>query len=96
MKIYDVTKIYGVYENKPAAGRPARKEAPAAKSDQLQLSRGAKDFQTVMAGLKDAPDIRADKVAALADKYKEGKHLADSHDIAEALFRSGGMGKTRN
>jgi len=95
MKIYDVTKIYGVYDNKPAAGRPVHKEAAASKSDKLSLSKGAMDFQAVMAGLKEAPDVRADKVAALSERYKAGEHLASAKDIAEALIKSGGLGRTR-
>ena len=96
MKIYDVTKIYGVYENKPVTGRSVRKETHAAKSDKLMLSKGAVDFQAVMAGLKEAPDVRADKIAALAEKYKAGKHLADSKDIDEALLQSGVINKTHS
>ena len=93
MKINDITKIYGVYEAQPVSGRPAGKTAAASQRDKLMLSRDAVDFQSVMKGLKEAPDIRADKVAEYSKKYQAGEHLAGSKDIAEALFRSGAVYK---
>jgi len=89
MKINDVTKIYGAYDAQPVAGRPVQKTPAAGKMDKLMLSRDAIDFQTVMKGLKDAPDVRAAKVAEYSAKYSAGEHLADTRDIADALFRSG-------
>ena len=91
MKIYDVSKIYGAYEAQPAAGRSVQKARAAGKKDKLVLSRDAIDFQAVMKGLKDAPDVRFDKIAELAEKYNAGDKLADTKDIAEALFKSGAM-----
>jgi len=94
MKIQDITKIYGVYETQPPAGRAARKVSPASQKDRLMLSRDAIDFQTVMKGLKEAPDVRADKIAEHSVKYAAGDHLADTRDIANALYKSGAMRKT--
>ena len=91
MKINDITKVYGVYESQPAAGRSVNKSAAASKRDKLLLSRDAKDFQAVMKGLKDAPDVRAAKVGELSAKYEAGEQLADTKDIAEALFKSGAL-----
>ena len=98
MKIYDVTKIYGVYETQPAAGRPVQKASAMAGNDKLLLSRDAIDFQSVMKGLKAAPDARAEKIAEFSAKYESGEHLADARDIAESLIKSGVMNKynTRN
>ena len=93
MKINDVTKVYNIYETQPAAGRQVQKTAPAAKRDKLMLSRDAIDFQAVMKGLKEAPDVREDKVRELTAKYEAGERLAESADIAEALFRSGAVKK---
>jgi len=89
MKIYDVTKIYGVYETQPVAGRSVQKTPSVAKKDKLMLSRDAMDFQAVMKGLKDAPDVRAGKVGELSAKYNAGEQLADTKDIAGALYKSG-------
>ena len=93
MKIYDVTKVYGVYDKQPVASRPAKKAAVSAKSDKLMLSRDAMDFQTVMKSLKETPDVRAGKVAELSTKYEAGEHLADTRDIVEALLKSGNFNK---
>jgi len=94
MKIYDVSKIYGVYDAQPAAGRPVKKAAVPGKSDKLQLSRDAVDFQAVMKGLKDSPDVRADKVAELKRKYDAGERFADSGTLAETLIKNGVIKKT--
>ena len=93
MKIYDVTKIYGVYETQPTAGRLAKKTASLSKTDKLMLSKDARDFQSVMNGLKEAPDVRAAKIAELTVKYETGEHLADTREIAEALIKSGALNK---
>ena len=93
MKIYDITKVYGVYETQPVTGRPAQKASSTGEKDKLMLSKDAVDFQTVMKGLKDVPDVRAAKVAEYTEKYNAGTHLADTRDIAEALFKSGAVHK---
>ena len=94
MKINDVTKIYGVYDRRPLSGQPAKKASAPAGKDKLMLSRDAIDFQSVMKGLKSAPDARAGKIEELSAKYAAGEHLADSRELAEALYKSGTMGKT--
>ena len=93
MKIYDVTKIYGVYETQPASGRPVKKTAALSKTDKLMLSKDAIDFQSVMKGLREAPDVRAAKVADLTAKYEAGEPLAETREIAEALIKSGAFNK---
>ena len=94
MKIYDVTKIYGAYETQPTAGRPVKKASSLTGTDKLMLSKDALDFQAVMKGLKETPDIRQEKIAELGAKYEAGEHLANTKDIAEALFKSGVLNKT--
>ena len=89
MKIHDVTKVYGVYEAQYVTGRPIRDKPAASKKDKLQLSRDAKDFQAVMNGLRNAPDIRADKVREISVKYESGERLAETTDIVEALLKNG-------
>lgn len=91
MKINDVTKIYGAYGVQPTAGQQAKKAASPAGRDRLMLSRDAIDFQTVMKGLKASPDIRAAKVSEISVKYETGDHLADTRDIADALYKSGAL-----
>jgi anti-sigma28 factor (negative regulator of flagellin synthesis) len=93
MKIYDVTKIYGAYEAQPAAGRPVRQARSEKKTDRLMLSKDAVDYQAVIKGLKEVPDVRADKIRECMAKYEAGERFADSGDIAEALLKSGAMKK---
>ena len=93
MKVNNVSHVYGVYETQPVSGRTPVKTAQAHEKDKLMLSRDAISFQTVMKGLKDAPAIRADKVAELSAIYDSGERIADTKDVAEALYRSGALNR---
>ncbi|MDR3120873.1 MAG: flagellar biosynthesis anti-sigma factor FlgM [Clostridiales bacterium] len=97
MKIFDVSevgKVYGIYDKQPVAGKSVHRAAAVPKADKLLLSRDAMDFQAVMKGLKNAPDVRADKVAEFGAKYEAGDYQADTRDVAESLFKSGLFAKT--
>jgi anti-sigma28 factor (negative regulator of flagellin synthesis) len=89
MKVFDVTKVYGVYEKQAGTEKRVSRTAFAPKSDKLSLSKDAKDFQAVMKGLKEAADTRADKVAEFSQKYEAGGYGADVREIAGSLLSSG-------
>ena len=89
MKIVDVSQVYGVYEKPNVAGRAIHRAPVASKSDKLSLSKDAKDFQAVMRGLKEAADVRPEKVSELSLKYESGSYEPSTHDVAEGLLRSG-------
>ena len=89
MKIGDISKIYGVYENKALMNRQVSKAKPASKLDKLSLSSDAKDFQSVMKGLKDTPDVREEKVQEVTRKYESPGYYPDYREVAEGLLRSG-------
>ena len=89
MKVGDVPKIFGVYETQAIAGRRLSAARPASKKDKLSISDDAKDFQAVMRGLKDAPDIRAEKVAEHSAKYEAGESSVDARAVAQSMLASG-------
>jgi len=90
MKVYDVSKVYGVYDAQQAASvKRSQQAAAVSKKDKLSLSQDAVDFQAVMKGLKDAPDVREAKIAELTQQYEAGTYGADANDLAESLFKSG-------
>jgi hypothetical protein len=89
MQVFDVTKVYGIYDKQPVGGKSLYRAPAVPKQDKLSLSGDARDFQAVMRGLKDAPDVRAGKVADIAGKYASGGHQAEPAAIAEALAKSG-------
>jgi negative regulator of flagellin synthesis FlgM len=89
VKIGDVPKILGVYETHAIASKRVEAARPAAKKDKVSISSDAKDFQSVMRGLKAAPDIRAGKVAEHSAKYESGDSSADSRAVAEKLLAAG-------
>ena len=91
MKIGDVPRIIGVYETHAIASKRLEAARPAAKKDKdkVSISSDAKDFQSVMRGLKAAPDARAEKVAEHTAKYESGEGAADSREVAEKLLAAG-------
>ena len=93
MKINDISKVLGVYENKAVNSKPVARAKPALGKDKLSLSSDAKDFQAVMRGLKDAPDIREDKVREVSKKYENANYSPDFRGVAEGLLNSGVFGK---
>jgi negative regulator of flagellin synthesis FlgM len=89
MKVYEATKVYGIYESQPVSGKRAPQAQAASQKDKLSLSKDAVDFQTVLKGLKGAPDVREDKVSELSSKYESGEYAVDPKDLAESLYKSG-------
>ena len=89
MKVNDISKVYGVYDNKTLNSRQAAKASPELGRDKLSLSSDAKDFQAVMRGLKDTPDIREDKVNEVIRKYDNPNYYPDYREVAEGLLSSG-------
>ena len=89
MKINDISKVYGVYESKPTISRQAPKTKAQSGFDKLSLSSDAKDFQAVMRGLKEAPDIREDKVREISEKYENSHRYPDYREVAGVMLNSG-------
>ena len=92
MKINDISKIVGVYENKTLSSRQAPKAKLALGTDKLSLSSDARDFQAVMRGLKETPDVREEKVQELSKKYNDVNYSSDYKEVAEGLLNSGIFG----
>ena len=56
------------------------------KSDKIEISESAKDFQVAMKALSDAPEVRGEKVAALKKQIAEGKYQPSAKDIAKKML----------
>lgn len=80
-----IAQLYQSTQHKVAAGKPDKKEG---QTDTLQLSQTAKDIQTVKQAVKDAPDVRADKVAALKERLASGTYDITGADLAEKLLNN--------
>jgi negative regulator of flagellin synthesis FlgM len=84
----DIPKIQGIYEKQQNLGRVDKVGSVASKKDVVSISGQAKDFQTVLKALKDVPDIRADKVNSLEQKYRAGNYSVDGSDVADKVIKS--------
>jgi len=88
MKIWgEIPKISGIYDNVKKTNK-IDKAAAATKKDVLSISEQAKDYQTAIRAMRDVPDIRTEKVAAISEKYESGKYDVNGRDIAEKILKS--------
>ena len=93
MRIDAYNQISQIY----AANRPKQVkksgEVSAAK-DEFKLSSKGKELQVAKQAVKDAPDIREDKVAEIKSKIDAGTYDVDTGDFASVLmqkFQNGGF-----
>lgn len=86
MKINGLGRAMEVYAGN-SYNKPVQKSQKSAKRDELQLSSGAKFHQIAMAELKNIPDIREDKVAAIKESIESGTYSVDSKAIAEKIYK---------
>jgi negative regulator of flagellin synthesis FlgM len=65
------------------------------KKDQVQISKEAMDFQTVLKSVKqlnNLPDIREDVISPIKEKLENGSYSVDSKTVADKIL-SGGFNK---
>ena len=62
------------------------KSVAANKSDKLEISRVGKDYQIAKKAVKEAPDIREDKVNELKAAIDNGTYEVSANDFAEVLL----------
>lgn len=75
-----------------AAGDPRRAGGAAGsarRTDRVTLSEGAREFARIMERVQQAPDVRADRVAALKQQVDAGEYLVDHTGLAALLADRG-------
>lgn len=75
-----------------AAGDPRRAGAAGGASrrtDRVTLSEGAREFAKIMQSVQQAPDVRADRVAALKQQVESGTYVVDHTGLAALLADRG-------
>lgn len=95
-----INKISGVnqiYKANKLESKKAVTEAVSTsnKKDQVQISKEAMDFQTVLKSVKqlnNLPDIREDIISPIKEKLDNGSYSVDSKSLAEKIL-SGGFNK---
>ena len=87
-KIGGVNQIYKA--NKVEAKKSVSETASASnKKDQVQISKEAMDFQTVLKAVKQVnnlPDTREDIINPIKEKMDNGTYNVDSRSIAEKIL----------
>ncbi|PUU87743.1 flagellar biosynthesis anti-sigma factor FlgM [Halanaerobium sp.] len=63
-------------------------EKSGSKNDSTQISAKAKEIMTARAELKEIPQIREEKVAALKEKVQSGNYQVDSKKLAAKILNN--------
>ncbi|MBN2900093.1 MAG: flagellar biosynthesis anti-sigma factor FlgM [Clostridia bacterium] len=61
-------------------------EKTAFKSDKIEISESAKDFQVAMKAFSDLPEVREEKVDDLKKKIADGNYQPSAKDIAKKML----------
>ncbi|MFZ5898476.1 MAG: flagellar biosynthesis anti-sigma factor FlgM [Bacillota bacterium] len=82
----DLAKIYGAQQKSEKQASPVT-AAESVETDRLEISAEAKAIQAYKAKLEGIPNVRADLVASIAQRIKNGTYVADARKIAEGMIR---------
>lgn len=88
-KIGGVNQVYKA--NKIEAKKSVNGTSPTSnKTDKVQISKEAMDFQTVLKSVKlvnNLPDVREDVISPINDKLEKGTYEVDNKALAEKILR---------
>lgn len=82
-QLQNVLKIYDQGSSKIDKTQASK---TVAKNDQLALSQESKFTQRLMQAIKQADDIRVDKVAALEEQISSGTYTVCDDEVAEKMI----------
>lgn len=85
MRIEAYNQVAQVYKANKAANAPKTARTNASR-DEVQISSFGRDYQIAKQAVAEAPDIREDKVAALAAKVKSGNYNVDADAFASKVI----------
>ena len=72
----------------PKSGKKGQAQ-PAGKppfDDKVELSFGARELGDIVGGVKELPDVRAEKVAGIRDRIESGKYAVDPVKVAKKMI----------
>ncbi|ABI67542.1 flagellar biosynthesis anti-sigma factor FlgM [Syntrophomonas wolfei] len=82
-QLLNVLKIYNKGDNKVEKAQAAR---GAARADELAISRESKVKQKAMHAVRQADDIRLEKVAELQEQISAGTYTLSDDEVAEKMI----------
>ena len=91
----DASGIYRRQITPSEAAHSERASGPAAtgrgrRSDQINLSAGARELQRTLEAVRAQPELRAELMAALRREIADGTYRVDASAIARRMFAEGG------
>lgn len=86
MRINSYNKISQIYQAQQASkAKEAEKAKLIQKKDGVEFSEIGRDIQTVKEGIKNAPDIRQDKVKDILERMESGTYSVSGKDLADRI-----------
>ncbi|MFA9464526.1 MAG: flagellar biosynthesis anti-sigma factor FlgM [Velocimicrobium sp.] len=85
MRINTYNQIAQLYQSNQTKTTTNKSEKTTSFSDALQLSQTGKDIQVAKQAVKDAPDVREDRVNAIKAELASGTYRVSAEDVAEKL-----------
>jgi len=81
----NVSRIYG--SSNTSSTNKTSKTSSTSKKDDVSISAQAKNYQTVMKALSEAPDLREDKVRELSEKINSGRYFISGQEIFDKICK---------
>ena len=88
MRIDAYNQVAQIYQTNKAKTTAEKTEKTSAFSDALQLSQTGKDMQVAKQAVKDAPDVREDRVNEIKSKLASGTYNVSGEEIADKLVNN--------
>lgn len=88
MRIDAYNSVNQIYQSANAKMNAKSKTVNGSSSDKFEISDTAKNYQLAKQAIKDAPDIREDKVAEIKAKMQAGNYTVTPSDFADKLIQS--------
>ena len=85
MRIHPIQQTLKVYKNQRT--KQVEKATLKTKKDGIEVSNLAKEYQIASKALKDVPDVREDKVAAIKERIQSGTYSVDAKQVSEKVIR---------
>ena len=82
----NVGNVTGVYTNDKRISRVENTNKISPAKDDVKISSVGKDFVFAMNAVKNAPDIRMDKVNEISAKIERGEYNVSGEDIAAKIL----------
>ena len=82
-----INKMLNIYNKNQGNVDKAEKLGKSKKTDQLNISSNARDFQVAMEQIKNQPEIREEKVAEIKRQKESGTYEIDAKKIADKMMQ---------